>query len=63
MSSLMCLRHPKIDAQSNPELTCKTCCTIFVNAIRMRRPDTEDQVTKYQNAQKKLVNSLQTKLD
>jgi hypothetical protein len=63
MSSLLCLRHPKVDAKNNPELSCKTCCTIFVNAIRLRRSSAEDQVEEYKNAQKKLVNSQQIRLD
>ena len=34
MNGIVCLRHPKYNGRDNPELRCKTCCSIFVNRIK-----------------------------
>lgn len=33
---LICLRHPKYNGQGSPELSCKTCCTLYVEGVKAR---------------------------
>lgn len=35
MNQLICMRHPKYEGRSPPVLACKTCCTIFVDAVKV----------------------------
>jgi hypothetical protein len=37
MQNITCFKHPQLDASKLPELSCKTCCSIFVNGIRGRQ--------------------------
>ena len=34
MRNLYCMSHPKYDGKSTPNLLCKSCCTIYVDAIK-----------------------------
>lgn len=34
MNKVICLRHPKYNGKSSPDLRCKSCCSIFVNNIK-----------------------------
>ncbi len=34
MTNLVCLKHPRYDGRSTPELSCKSCCKIFVGALK-----------------------------
>lgn len=34
MDKIVCMRHPKYDGKSNPDLRCKACCSIFVSSIK-----------------------------
>jgi hypothetical protein len=57
MSQLICIRHANIDAKTDPELSCKTCCTIFVNALRERRRQNEDQGDEWVREQQRVASS------
>lgn len=34
MQNLYCITHSKYDGKSTPNLLCKSCCSIYVNAIK-----------------------------
>lgn len=34
---LICLRHPKYTGIGSPDLSCKCCCSMFVNKIRLEQ--------------------------
>ncbi len=34
MSNLFCLKHPSYKGEKSPDLSCKTCCSMFVAKIR-----------------------------
>lgn len=38
---LICFRHPQYDGKDSPVLTCKTCCGIFVTAMKAKLSQTE----------------------
>lgn len=33
---LVCIKHPKYDGKESPVLSCKTCCSTFVAALKAR---------------------------
>ena len=33
-NNLVCIKHPHYDGGSNPDLSCKTCCSKFVAQVR-----------------------------
>ena len=35
MNKIVCLRHPTYDGVANPDLLCTSCCTIFVQKIKL----------------------------
>lgn len=35
MNNLICLRHPHYDAKTPPELSCKTCCSMYIKEIKI----------------------------
>jgi hypothetical protein len=37
MQNITCFQHPLLDSSKLPELSCKTCCSIFVSGIRDRQ--------------------------
>lgn len=32
--NLICIRHPHYDGNSSPVLTCKTCCSLYIAAVK-----------------------------
>ncbi len=34
MDNLVCLRHPRYDGQTPPELSCKICCSMYIQVIK-----------------------------
>ncbi len=34
MNNLRCFKHPQYNANQSPDLSCKTCCSLFVSKIR-----------------------------
>lgn len=34
MAKVFCFRHPQYDGSESPVLSCKTCCGIFVAAVK-----------------------------
>jgi hypothetical protein len=53
-NNIVCLRHPKYDGQSSPDLTCKTCCSKFVARIRTEQ---QSQFEPTWNAQSSSISS------
>ena len=45
--NLACIKHPHYDGTKSPTLSCKTCCGIFVSAIKQRNADGQGQVDTY----------------
>lgn len=43
---VVCIKHPKYDGKESPVLSCKTCCSTFVAAIKARSGT--DKVDPYQ---------------
>jgi hypothetical protein len=35
MANLTCIKHSKYDGLGAPDLSCKMCCKIYVDAIRL----------------------------
>ncbi len=35
MKNLVCIRHSTYDGQGAPDLSCKMCCKIYVDTIRL----------------------------
>jgi len=38
MGQVVCIRHPKYEGKESPVLSCKTCCSIFIAAIKAKQP-------------------------
>ena len=34
---LICINHPKYDTKTPPDLSCRFCCYMFVNNIRLQQ--------------------------
>lgn len=34
--NLICFKHPSYDGETSPVLACKTCCGIFIGAIKAK---------------------------
>lgn len=45
MSNIACFKHPQYKGHSAPDLSCKTCCSMFVSRIR------EEQAAKFDKIQ------------
>ena len=39
MSDLICIRHPRYEGGHAPDLSCKTCCSIFIERIKTEQAD------------------------
>jgi hypothetical protein len=40
-NKVTCLRHRGYDGTTNPDITCKACCKIFMSRIRDTQSETE----------------------
>jgi hypothetical protein len=47
MGTLHCIRHPEYVGEGSPVLSCKTCCSTFIAAIKVKaaaqRPQQSEQ--------------------
>lgn len=48
MSQIVCLRHPLYRGTTQPDLSCKTCCTRYIAKIRDGRPEVEREFDAYE---------------
>ena len=46
MNNLVCLQHPHYDGVAAPELSCKTCCSIFISKIKENNRKARGQNTR-----------------
>jgi hypothetical protein len=37
MARVLCFRHPQYTGQTSPDLSCRACCSIFIEAIKAER--------------------------
>lgn len=35
--NIVCIKHPKYDGKSSPELSCKACCSKYIHVIRSEK--------------------------
>lgn len=45
MNQLICIKHPDYKGSENPNITCKTCCKIFIAAIKKYQMQKLDEHT------------------
>ena len=69
MKNVICLRHPTYCGEGNPELSCKTCCEIYIarivaNSSSLSLPHKEAAerwaITKSQREQRQADGNLDT---
>lgn len=46
MSNLICMSHPKYNGKDSPVLSCKTCCSIFIQLIKIENTAHMDEQEK-----------------
>lgn len=34
--NLVCIRHPQYQGKGSPDLTCKTCCSLYISIVKTR---------------------------
>ena len=57
---LICIKHPFYNGENQPELTCKTCCTIFICKVKKRY--NEGEKGPFNNQGKKTCRSSKLRL-
>ncbi len=45
MNNVVCLRHPHYDTRTPPELSCKTCCSMYIQEIKRNQAAKRSQET------------------
>jgi len=61
---VICFRHPHYDGKDSPILTCKTCCGIFVTAMKAKMVQKDsDKTPKVSPRSESLYERLEMKND
>lgn len=55
MAKVICFKHSYYDGKDSPELSCKVCCSLFINSIREKKK-AKSKLSKTKRSMKKATN-------